>query len=39
MTPKRLKNNMSYIDVLAKAKPSQRKAILRVADRDQILSL
>jgi len=39
MTPKRLKNNISYIDVLARAKPVQRRAILQTADKDLILCL
>ena len=39
MAPKRLQKNISYLDVLAKAKPSQRKAILQTADKDLILCL
>jgi len=39
MAPKRLKNNISYIDVLARAKPCQRKAILHTADYDLIVCL
>jgi hypothetical protein len=39
MPPKRLQNNITYIDVLAKAKPNQRKAILMTADKELILSI
>jgi hypothetical protein len=39
MHPKRLQQNITYIDVLAKAKPSQRKAILETADNELILCL
>lgn len=39
MPPQRLKQNITYIDVLSKAKPKQRVAILQNADKELILCL
>lgn len=36
MTPKRLKRNISVLDVISKAPSKQREAILNTATRDQI---
>lgn len=39
MAPNRLKQNITYIDILAKAKPKQRSAILQNAEKDLIICL
>lgn len=39
MAPQRLQNQISYIDVLSKAKPKQRQAILKHADKELVLCL
>ena len=39
MAPNLLHKNINYIDILAKAKPAHRKAILNTADNELILCL